>query len=992
MSTISSPAATGEHGLPTEAGEIRLAHLHRYAWCRAFVVGKDVLDLTGGEHDEGGDGRRMLIDAGARSIIGAEGALPEASVDVAFAFATMAHLGRHDAMLAEVARVLRPDGLLVMALPNPAVYSAHKQQLDASHAKALGLDELLTATQRQFAQVRVFGQRLALGSAIYPLDPQDTRPHFDALTDGVDAVEPRTPRLAEPMVFVVLAAREIGALPDVGPSMLLSEREDLLARHHERARDLADGRDRADQELVATRRRLEREVTVQRVSALSLAQELAAERALRSRMERSRSWRYTRPLHNVRVALRDGFKALRRRWSADAATDSAMASAAAPSVNAPMRATPPALDVVRVLDELHFPAQAAPLASIIIPCYGQYAHTLACLRSIQLHLPTAPIEVIVVEDASGEVEMDRLATVPGLRYIRREVNLGFLRSCNEALREARGAFIHLLNNDTEVTADWLDSLLDLFNARPDCGLVGSRLLYPDGRQQEAGCIVWDDGNASNYGRLDDPRRSIYGYVRRADYCSAASVLLRTDVFRALGGFDERYLPAYYEDTDLAFRIRERGLEVYYQPESRVIHHEGVTHGTEAEVGIKAHQATNRLTFLDRWQATLKAEHFPAGVDLASARDRAHGRRCLLVVDHYVPQPDRDAGSKAIFQLIETYLEMGWDVKFWPDNLHHDTLYTRALQQLGVEVFYGAEYVGKFGAWMLDNARRVDRVLLSRPHIAANYFADIRRHSAATVMYYGHDLHHVRLAEQRRVQPGNTQLAAEEARMRALEESAWAQSDVIYYLSHEEVDVVAARLAASGGKAQVRRAQPYFYDIAPDAQADDLARRRGLLFVAGFAHAPNVDAAVWFCAEVLPLVRAELPDIELWLVGSNPTPAVQALAGPGVHVTGQVSDGELKSHYAAARVAVAPMRFGAGVKNKVVEAFARGCPLVTTSVGYQGLPELEQASPSADSAAEFAERTLRLLRDDAAWKRARRLGIDFVRSNFSRASMRISLTL
>ena len=229
-------------------------------------------------------------------------------------------------------------------------------------------------------------------------------------------------------------------------------------------------------------------------------------------------------------------------------------------------------------------------------------------------------------------------------------------------------------------------------------------------------------------------------------------------------------------------------------------------------------------------------------------------------------------------------------------------------------------------------------------------------------------------------------------MQALEESAWAQSDVIYYLSQEEVDVVSARVAANGGTAQVRRAQPYFYDELPEAPADDLARRRGLLFVAGFAHAPNVDAAVWFCTEVLPLVRAELPDVELWLVGSNPTPTVQALAGRGVHVTGQVSDGELKAHYAAARVAVAPMRFGAGVKNKVVEAFARGCPLVTSSVGYQGLHELEQASPSADSAAAFAAQTLRLLRDDDAWARARRVGADFVRCNFSRASMRASLTL
>lgn len=982
----SSPAFTGERRMPTETGEIRLRQLHRYAWCRAFVVGKDVLDLVRGE----GHGSRMFSDAGARSVVridvseeiaardNAAGlALPDASIDVVAWFETLGTRERQDVVLADIARVLRPGGLLVMSLPSPRNHDSRHDQHD----------DLLSATRHRFAHLRLFAQQMALGSTICPVDPQAARPHFDALTDGADGVQARTPHSAEPAYVVVLAAQQAAALPDAGPSLLLPETGDGLAKYLDadpRAEDLqreeVDLRVQLERELAGTRRRLEREVTIQRHNALTLAQELASERALRARMERSRSWQYTRPLHNVRVALRDGFKALRRRWKA------------APAAHARLSAAQPALDLVRVLDELHFPVQATPLVSIIIPCYGQYAHTLACLRSIQRHLPAAPIEIIVVEDASGEPEMDQLAAVPGLRYFRRPVNLGFLRSCNDALGMARGAFIHLLNNDTEVTADWLDTMLDLFEARPDCGLVGSRLLYPDGRQQEAGGIVWNDGNAFNCGRLDDPRRSVYGYVRRTDYCSAASILLRTDVFRALNGFDERYLPAYYEDTDLAFRIRERGLEVYFQPESRVIHHEGLSHGTETETGIKAHQATNRLTFLDRWQSTLKTEHYPSGVNPAWASDRSLGRRCLLVVDHYVPQPDRDAGSKAIFQLIETYLDMGWDVKFWPDNLHHDTLYTRVLQQLGVEVFYGAEYIGAFGAWMRDNGRRLERVLLSRPHVAANYFADIRRHSSATVMYYGHDLHHVRIAEQRRVQPENTQLAAEEARMRELEEGAWAQSDVIYYLSNEEVSFVAARVAASGGTAQVRRAQPYFYDNVPDARADDLSRRRGLLFVAGFAHAPNVDAAVWFCAEVLPLLRAEVPDVELWLVGSNPTSAVQALAGPGVHVTGQVSDSELLAHYAAARVAVAPMRFGAGVKNKVVEAFARGCPMVTSSVGYQGLHELEQASPSADNAADFAMRTLQLLRDDEAWARARRLGAAFVRSNFSRASMRASLAL
>ena len=209
---------------------------------------------------------------------------------------------------------------------------------------------------------------------------------------------------------------------------------------------------------------------------------------------------------------------------------------------------------------IRVPRSADPTVSVIIPSYGKVEYTLRCLASIAAHPPTAAIEVIVVDDATPDGSTACLASVPGIRLIVNPSNLGYLRSCNTAARVAKGEFLLLLNNDTQVMPDWLDPLLVPFRSRSDVGAVGSKLLYPDGRLQEAGCIIWDDGSGWNYGRLDSPDRPVYNYLREVDYCSAASLLVPRALFNAMGGFDERYAPAYCEDSDLAFRLRERGLQ------------------------------------------------------------------------------------------------------------------------------------------------------------------------------------------------------------------------------------------------------------------------------------------------------------------------------------------------------------------------------------------------------------------------------------------------
>ncbi|WP_025847912.1 glycosyltransferase [Paenibacillus ehimensis] len=645
-----------------------------------------------------------------------------------------------------------------------------------------------------------------------------------------------------------------------------------------------------------------------------------------------------------------------------------------------------ALKIYQEIDtsqKLIFPVTNNPLVSIIIPVYNQWHYTYACLKSILDHTNDVAYEIIIADDMSTDETVNVQEYVQNVKVVRDGTNRGFLLNCNNASEYAEGKYIFFLNNDTNVQPEWLSSLVELIERDETIGMVGSKLVYPDGRQQEAGGIIWNDASGWNYGRLDDPAKSEYNYIKEVDYISGAAIMIRHELWKVIGGFDERYAPAYFEDSDLAFEVRQRGFKVMLQPRSIVVHFEGVSHGTDVSSGVKSYQVANKDKFIDKWRDLLSKEQFSNAEHVFLARDRSRNKKTILVIDHYVPHYDKDAGSRTVFQYLKLFVELGMNVKFVGDNYFKHEPYTTALEQMGVEVLYGNWYATHFVDWLKRNGSYIDYTYLNRPHISIKYIDDIKRYTSSKIFYYGHDLHYLR--EQREYElTGKEELLKSAEDWRNIEFKLIAQSDVVYYPSQVEV----IELKDQFPNTKIKAIPGYIYENFSEKSTNQLpfSERFDLLFVGGFGHKPNIDAVLWFAEEIFPEVLNAIPTIKWYIVGSNPPELIKSLHSENIIVTGFVTDEELEKYYSQCKMVVVPLRFGAGVKGKVIEAMYHRVPIITTSVGSEGLQEAFEYLIECNDSRQFADTIVQLYFDNERLTELSQKSQRFVQRYYSKESV------
>lgn len=582
----------------------------------------------------------------------------------------------------------------------------------------------------------------------------------------------------------------------------------------------------------------------------------------------------------------------------------------------------------------HYFYNEIPLVSIIIPVHNNFNYTYNCISSILNADNPLYYEIILINDLStDETKFLRQKYFKNYSnifvYTNQKINY-FVKNCNFAVKKSKGKYIVFLNNDTRVHKNWLYFLIKLVETDSKIGLVGSKLIFPNGVLQEAGGIVWSNGECQNFGRGDNPNNPEYNYVKEVDYVSGASILIRKSIWEKIGGFDERFVPAYYEDIDLAFELRKNGYKVLYQPKSIVEHYEGLSNGKNISAGIKVYQKINKNKFIEKWKDKLKYQISQGNVFIA--RDRGFNKNRIFVIDRFVPNFDKDAGGRFCFMYLNFFIKIGFKVTFLGDNLQKIEPYTTILQQKGIEILYGDSYnISQLENYLRNNIKYFKFVYFQRPDITIKYINLIKKYFSGKIFYFAHDLHHIRLFREYKITKDKEKFLLSE-NFKKIEMEIFQKIDIIHVVGNYEYKILKEKFTNK----TIRNIPLFIYEKQYNNIQKDFSKRKDLIFVGGFLHSPNVDAILWFTKEIYPKIVKNYPDIVLHIVSSYIPDEIKKLESKNIKIEGFLSDENLYLLYQRCRIAIAPLRFGGGVKGKILEAAHNQIPMITTSIGGEGL--------------------------------------------------------
>jgi len=625
---------------------------------------------------------------------------------------------------------------------------------------------------------------------------------------------------------------------------------------------------------------------------------------------------------------------------------------------------------------MRFPKFEHPRVSIILVLYNRCELTLLCLQSILANCRT-PYEVILIDNGSEDRTAQLLDRIENATIARNTENMGFVKGVNQGANLCSGDYLLLLNNDAILIGDTVAAAVRLLEEEWDIGVVGGRIILLDGTLQEAGSIIWSDGSTLGCGRglpADAPANM---FRRDVDYCSGAFFTTRRADFEAIGGFDEDYSPAYYEEVDFCVRLAKQGKRTVYEPRAVILHYEFAS-SMEREHAIALYQR-NRLLFVEKHGDWLARQYAPSSEHVLEARCHRDKRPKVLYIDDRVPHPHLGSGFPRAHRIILEAHRLGYFTSvypLWQAAESWDEVYADLPSEIEVIMEHGPE---KLVGFLRERAGFYDIVFISRPHnmklVDRLLDDDSRLLNNAKLVYDAEAIFAVREIERMKLY-GEVPSEGRTRKMIREELALAGRSDVIVAVSEREAQVFRdhgyANVVTLGHALEVNPGGNAFED------------RFGLLFVGAVydLHSPNADSIRWLESEVLPrLYQIAGEHIPTKLVG----PMIESMRTSCdrnlVEIAGCVAD--LEPVYNQARVFVAPTRFAAGIPLKVLEAAAHGVPVVATSIlanqlGWKNGEELLVAETSE----EFASACFRLHNDKQLWGEVRDNALAAVRRDCS----------
>ncbi len=647
---------------------------------------------------------------------------------------------------------------------------------------------------------------------------------------------------------------------------------------------------------------------------------------------------------------------------------------------------------------IDLPTSPTPLISVIVYVDDSALYTYRCLKSINDHISgKTPLEIILIND-SVNPKLDKfLKQVSGINITRNQTKIGKLKSYNLAVANAKGKFIYFLDRDCYLLENSIDSLLSVIQNNPDIGIVGSKQLYENRSLKSAGGIVWSDGKYCEYGNGDRPEEPEYNYLRPVDYCAMQGLLVRQELFHQLGCFSEVYASDIYVAVDLCFAARQLNYQTIYQPKSVLIDRCPSRKPVELNSTIPeviSSDPIDRSKFIDRWSQAL-TEHLPEhesnlelnlGLNSELAARRLRDRPVILIIDTLVPAHDKDSGSYRLFNIISILKSLDYQIIFLPDYGHEQEPYTSELENLGIEVLCHTNKQSNSLEMLKKRLPIIDLAWVCRPELCEKYFTILRQKPQIKIIYDTIDLHFVRLKRQweftsqvssQTASPSVSESHSNHDRIEhkldhktsKSEAKAWQEMQVleIKYSQLADTTIVVTDIEKNildGFHANQVQVVPNIHQVY-DRPITKFVDRHDLLFIGGYYHTPNVDAVIWLCEKIMPLVWAVQPEIKLTLLGSNPPPTVKALANHRVAVPGYIKD--VEPYFLNHRLFIAPLRYGAGMKGKIGHSLSYGLPTVTTAIGAEGMGLVSGFNALIANELEvFVTSILTLYNDEALW--------------------------